>query len=69
MQTISKVDPRLAEQLAAVVTTTALEVNDEQEWRQRLDALARIDKLKEKELYLSSAASQLSESTGERLTD
>lgn len=34
-----------------------------------LDSLARLEKLKEKELYLSSNASQLSESTGERLND
>ncbi|CAN5951119.1 unnamed protein product [Sphagnum jensenii] len=54
-----EIDSKLAEQLAAVVTPTS-ENKGEQEWRLMLDSLARLDKLKEKELYLSSASSQLS---------
>lgn len=57
-QIVSKIDSKLAEQMAAVVSMIPDRKEDE-DYRGVLDSLTRFDKIKEKELYLSSAASQV----------
>lgn len=63
---IGKAEKRLSEQLAAVTEAGG---NRDKAVEERLHEVCKVDKKKEKELYLWPAEAKLVESTGERLTE